>query len=176
MFPEKKVWIAGNFDIPVSEILAQIIETKQTNKEHIMVVECSSFMLYQLQDFSFDYSILLNIARDHLDWHKDWDEYRDSKLNLLKFTKKCGICPLELMEHLSHETRNHTKKLPLEYDLSETQFLGKHNQSNLAAVRLLTENYVVDSHLDLAMYQEKFTEVVKTVSPLDHRLKLLTEK
>jgi len=128
-----------------------------------------------LDIFSFDYSILLNIARDHLDWHKDWDEYRDSKLNLLKYTTKCGIAPEELLGHLDDSTRKHTKYLPLEFDLTGTQFLGKHNQSNLAAVRLLIENYVLDTHLDLPSYQKLFDDVLKTVSPLDHRLKLLRE-
>ena len=26
-----------------------------------------------------DSTVLLNIARDHLDWHKDFDEYQESK-------------------------------------------------------------------------------------------------
>jgi UDP-N-acetylmuramoylalanine-D-glutamate ligase len=45
-------------------------------------------MLYGLRDFWFDYSILLNIARDHLDWHKDFDEYQESKLTLLRRTRR----------------------------------------------------------------------------------------
>jgi UDP-N-acetylmuramoylalanine--D-glutamate ligase len=73
--------------------LAQIIEKNQQNKGHIFVVECSSFMLYGLRDFVFDYGILLNIAKDHLDWHKDFDEYQESKLTLLRRTSKAFFVP-----------------------------------------------------------------------------------
>lgn len=93
MFPEKNVWITGNFDISVSEILAQIVDQNLQEQEHIFVVECSSFMLYGLRDFSFDYSILLNIAKDHLDWHKDFDEYQESKLTLLRRTSEAFFVP-----------------------------------------------------------------------------------
>jgi UDP-N-acetylmuramoylalanine--D-glutamate ligase len=93
MFPQKNVWITGNFDVSVSETLAQIIEQNKQSEEYIFVVECSSFMLYGLRDFVFDYSILLNIAKDHLDWHKDFDEYQESKLTLLRRTKDAFFVP-----------------------------------------------------------------------------------
>ena len=68
-FPDTHVWITWNFDVPVSEVLTTIIKNKRFHHQHIFVVECSSFMLYGLESFSFDYGVLLNIARDHLDWH-----------------------------------------------------------------------------------------------------------
>jgi len=71
----------------LSEVLSEIIEKKLLNQEHIFVIEASSFMLYKLENFVFDYSILLNIAVDHLDWHKDLEEYRDSKINILRNVK-----------------------------------------------------------------------------------------
>lgn len=173
MFPEKKVWITWNFDVPVSEVLAQIIEQNQTDAEHILVVECSSFMLYHLHNFEFDYSIVLNIAKDHLDWHKDWDEYRDSKLNLLRCTTSCWVAPQELFAYIDTSIHHRIKVLPNHFDLSKTNFLGKHNMGNLAAVQLLVDAYVADMHLDSVVYWSAFDKALKTIQPLDHRLKLL---
>ena len=141
MFPEKNVWITGNFDVPVSETLAQIIEQKKQAEEHNFVVECSSFMLYGLRDFVFDYSILLNIARDHLDWHKDFDEYQESKLTLLRRTKDAFFVPASSWEVLDDSLKNCGIKVEESFDLSKTKFLGKHNEINLSVIQALVLCY-----------------------------------
>jgi UDP-N-acetylmuramoylalanine-D-glutamate ligase len=57
-------------------------------------------MLYGLENFVFDYGLLLNIARDHLDRHKDWEEYRESKFNLLKATRTACIVSHRMYQQL----------------------------------------------------------------------------
>lgn len=171
LLPKTNVWITGNFDIPVSEILATIIENKQLDQEHIFVVECSSFMLYGLQNFVFDYGLFLNIATDHLDWHRDRDEYIASKFNLLKNTAKKALTSQHLYDQLDLQTQQHTKVFTPIFDLSKTQFLGSHNQENFAAATMLIQTYF-DDH-ELVLDQEKLGHFVYDVVPLDHRLKLL---
>jgi UDP-N-acetylmuramoylalanine--D-glutamate ligase len=118
MFPQKNVWITGNFDIPVSETLAQIVEQNKQSEDHVFVVECSSFMLYGLRDFVFDYGILLNIARDHLDWHKDFDEYQESKLTLLRRTSGAFFVPENSWNVLDDSLKNRGNKVDENFDLS----------------------------------------------------------
>ena len=62
---------------------------KQKNVK-ILIVECSSQGLHQgrLNSHSFDISILTNITRDHIDYHKNYENYIRSKLLLLKMTTK----------------------------------------------------------------------------------------
>lgn len=170
LFPNRHVWITWNFDIPISEILATIIENNQLHEPHIFVVECSSFMLYGLENFTFDFGLLLNIARDHLDWHKDWEEYRESKFNLLKASRTC-IVSHRLYEELDLQTQTRSKFFYPVFDLSKTQFLGSHNQENFAAVALALETYYTQH--DLPFDSKRFYEILATIPPLDHRLKLL---
>lgn len=175
MFPEKNVWITGNFDVPVSESLAQIIEQNKQSEEHIFVVECSSFMLHNLRDFAFDYSILLNIARDHLDWHKDFDEYQESKLTLLRRTSKAFFVPASSWSLLDDLLSNRGTKVMETFDLSPTKFLGAHNQINLATVQELVLCYCNDCWWDPKVAQSRFIEIIAWIHPLPHRLGLIRE-
>ena len=49
------------------------------------IVELSSFQLHYSSNLKINYGIFLNFHSDHLDWHKDVEEYRKSKLKLLTF-------------------------------------------------------------------------------------------
>jgi UDP-N-acetylmuramoylalanine-D-glutamate ligase len=46
-FGKKKVYLSGNFDIPFSATVLDILKTKE--KKGIIVVEISSFMAYALK-------------------------------------------------------------------------------------------------------------------------------
>ncbi len=175
MFPEKNVRITWNFDVPVSESLAQIIEQNKQEEEHIFVVECSSFMLYGLRDFHFDYSILLNIARDHLDWHKDFDEYQESKLTLLRRTKDAFFVPASSRSLLDELLAPRWTKVEENFDLGPTKFVWFHNKINLSVVESLVLHYCKASGRDPQIAQARFIEVVSWVQPLPHRLGLLRE-
>jgi len=171
LLPDKKVWITWNFEISLSDILSEIIENNDLNKEHIFIVETSSFMLYKLEDLIFDYGILLNIAIDHLDWHKDWEEYRDSKLMLLRNIKYRWITSDQVFQYLDDGTKLHTKIYDWIFDLSKTNFLWKHNQENISAVCILSSLYFENKWLD--RNQWLFESVLNDIKPLAHRLSLM---
>lgn len=50
-------------------------------------------MSYHLEKFYATNTILTNLHTDHLDWHRDIDEYYHAKLNLLARTKEVIIYP-----------------------------------------------------------------------------------
>lgn len=175
MFLQKNIWITGNFDVPISEVLAQIIEQKKQSEDHIFVVECSSFMLYGLHDFVFDYSILLNIAKDHLDWHKDFEEYQESKLKLLRHTNKSFFVPVSSWSLLDDVLSKRWTKVDESFDLSPTKFLGVHNKINLSTIQALILNYCQNNGLDTQICQSEFFQALAWVTPLPHRLGLLRE-
>lgn len=173
LFPEKKVRITGNFDIPVSEVLATIIENKIESHSHIFVVECSSFMLCWLKNFIFDYSILLNIAKDHLDRHQDFEDYKNSKLALLYCTQKKSFVPESSRYLVDNFLSQHTKKVTEDFDISSTYFIGSHNIINLSTIRDLIFQYCLDLCLDMSIIKSKFFKIISSVKPLPHRLSLL---
>ncbi len=68
--------ICGNFGVPFSDL-----EIQSNTK---LVIEISSFQLSKIDKLKFDQAILLNISKDHLEWHGTMRDYIDSKLNIFK--------------------------------------------------------------------------------------------
>lgn len=128
-FGKKSVYLSGNFDIPFSATVLDILEKKE--KKGIIVIEISSFMSHWLgggmagwrdsrvagkrklpansttlpihhasnpPHFHSDYTIFTNLKSDHLNWHRDLQEYLDAKMNLVKHTKKKSILNEEVLE------------------------------------------------------------------------------
>ena len=52
--------------------------------EDILVVEVSSFQLQNIDRFRAHVALALNIAPDHFDWHRNFDEYRRAKMRLVE--------------------------------------------------------------------------------------------
>ena len=50
-----------------------------------IVIELSSFQLYYLNNLNLHIGIILNIYQDHLDWHKNFHEYIESKKRIKQF-------------------------------------------------------------------------------------------
>jgi UDP-N-acetylmuramoylalanine--D-glutamate ligase len=50
----------------------------------ILVAELSSFQLRFAPSLAVDVGVVNNVAPDHLDWHGDWDAYRDAKAGLFR--------------------------------------------------------------------------------------------
>ena len=52
-----------------------------------VIIELSSYQLYYLNNLDLNIGIILNIYQDHLDWHKNFSEYLDSKKRIKDFIK-----------------------------------------------------------------------------------------
>jgi UDP-N-acetylmuramoylalanine--D-glutamate ligase len=46
------------------------------------VLEISSFQLMRVDKFHPYIAVLTNISRDHLNWHRDFEEYRQAKMRI----------------------------------------------------------------------------------------------
>ena len=74
----KKVWLGGNIGTPLLPLIDQIQETDYA------VVELSSFQLMDMHQ-SPHVAVVTNLAPNHLDVHKDMEEYIQAKVNLFRF-------------------------------------------------------------------------------------------
>ena len=72
----KRVWLGGNIG---KALLPEIEEVKE---DDAAVVELSSFQLISMRQ-SPDVAVITNVAPNHLDVHRDMQEYIDSKKNLI---------------------------------------------------------------------------------------------
>ncbi|MFA9397913.1 MAG: UDP-N-acetylmuramoyl-L-alanine--D-glutamate ligase, partial [Clostridiaceae bacterium] len=76
-----KTYVGGNIGMP---LFSNIEDIKEEDK---IVLELSSFQLMTISD-SVDVAIVTNLSPNHLDIHKDMDEYIDSKKNIYRFQTK----------------------------------------------------------------------------------------
>ena len=74
----KTVWLGGNIGTPLLPLVRQMKETD------FAVVELSSFQLMDMTR-SPRIAVVTNLAPNHLDVHKDMEEYVDAKKNIFRF-------------------------------------------------------------------------------------------
>lgn len=79
-----KCFLGGNIGTP---LFTRIAEMKP---EDIVVLELSSFQLMNM-DVSTDIAVVTNISPNHLNVHKDYQEYIDSKANIFTHQNENGI-------------------------------------------------------------------------------------
>jgi len=73
----RNVLAGGNLGEPALDLLSQ-------DPPDVYVLELSSFQLHRTQNLPAQVAVLLNISPDHLDWHTDEDEYRQSKYRVFR--------------------------------------------------------------------------------------------
>lgn len=84
-----KTWVGGNIGTPLFTKIEEI------DKEDRVVLELSSFQLMTI-DVSPEVALITNLSPNHLDMHKDLEEYIDSKKNIYKYQDKNDLLVLNL--------------------------------------------------------------------------------
>lgn len=79
-----KTWVGGNIGTP---LFAEIEEIKESD---MVVLELSSFQLMTMKE-EIDVAVCTNLAPNHLDMHKDMQEYIDAKKNIFLYQDKDDI-------------------------------------------------------------------------------------
>ncbi len=83
---------AGNLTTPDAVGLAQAIGGLQNDGYQHLAMEASSHGLHQsrLAGFAVDIAIFTNLSQDHLDYHQDFESYRQAKYLLFSDNLKAG--------------------------------------------------------------------------------------
>jgi UDP-N-acetylmuramoylalanine--D-glutamate ligase len=74
----------GNLGEPALDLLLG-------DEPDVYVVELSSFQLQRTKRLPADVAVLLNVSPDHLDWHSDENEYRQSKYRIFREAKSAVV-------------------------------------------------------------------------------------
>lgn len=149
-----------------------------------LVIEISSFQLETLKSLHPDVAMVLNVTPDHLDRYNGFEDYRNTKLNLLRLLKKDGfgvvgkgvveesdgICcdlktfAVEGTEDISYDGK-YVSKGDLRLDISGIKLTGHHNVENIMAALLGVGKWVRDPL--------KMRKTLEDFKPLAHRTALV---
>ena len=173
------VFLGGNIGVPL------FTKIKDMTKDDIVVLELSSFQLMNMR-VSPSISVITNISPNHLDYHKDYQEYIDAKTCIYKNSN--GILVLnkdnEITSNLTstREIRYFSRYQKTNYfyvsnsniyykdkliiNTKDLHIRGVHNYENICAC--LTA--IIDL-IDL----DKSIEVIKKFIGVEHRIEFVRE-
>ena len=77
-------WLGGNIGHPL------LVETGEMKENDWVILELSSFQLHTMRK-SPEIAVITNISPNHLDVHKDYEEYIDAKKNIMLYQKEGNI-------------------------------------------------------------------------------------
>ena len=181
-------FLGGNIGTPLFTRLPEI------KPDDIVVLELSSFQLMNMH-VSPDIAVITNITPNHLNIHKDYEEYIESKKNIFKYQNENGIL---ILNYDNDITRNCSKeangkviffsskeKLDNGFivdenvvkecedkvrkhilNTDEVILRGNHNFQNIATALAATKT-LVDT--DIAV------QAIKEFKPVEHRIEFVRE-
>lgn len=97
-----RVHLGGNIGKPL------LPEIEDINVDDIVAVELSSFQLISMKS-SPDVSVVTNLQENHLDIHKDMQEYIDSKKNIIKYQNENQKAVLNKDNEITYSFKDETK-------------------------------------------------------------------
>jgi UDP-N-acetylmuramoylalanine--D-glutamate ligase len=178
----KKVWLVGNIGISAIGVLPQIMP------EDIVVFEMSSFQLWDVKR-SPHTAVVLQIEPDHLNVHRDMNDYVQAKANIRKFQAPGEKC-------VYHPTNAYSRQIALsigaegaiKYDSPDDggvyvddgnfcqgeqiicstdvlQLIGRHNIENACAAITVAKLYDISS--------DSIEQGLREFKGLPHRLELI---
>jgi UDP-N-acetylmuramoylalanine--D-glutamate ligase len=108
-----KTWVGGNIGTP---LFAQIEDIKETDK---VVLELSSFQTMTMT-VSTQVAVVTNLSPNHLDMHKDMEEYVDAKKNIFKYQDSQGVLVLNRDNEITNSMVDEAKGNVLQFSVKMT--------------------------------------------------------
>ena len=177
----KQVWLGGNIGTPLLPLV------RQMQKEDFAVVELSSFQLMDMTR-SPARAVVTNLAPNHLDVHKDMDEYVEAKKNIFAFQDEAGLLVLNHDNAITDEFTGNGKTVKFSrqgeahvcqkgdiiirggeevLDTKDILLPGVHNIENYMAAIAAVEGLVSD---------DTIRSVAKNFGGVEHRIELVRIK
>ena len=181
-------YLGGNIGIPLFTKLGEI------TKESILVLELSSFQLMEMT-VSPNISVITNITPNHLNIHKDYNEYIEAKKNIFKYQNENDYLILNYDNEITRNCKKEANSKVIYFsskeklddgfiidnkvikecedgirkhilDTKDVMLRGEHNFANITAALVATKSLVEQ---DLAI------EAVKEFKAVEHRLEFVRE-
>ena len=169
-YVDEKIRDINNTTPDIYDIYELLLECKDLGCEYV-AMEVSSHALdkKRVGGLLFDYAIFTNLTQDHLDYHKDFDDYALAKQKLFKMIKSNGYAVINadddykdyFMVHSNNITygfnnsdyqitnanitsESSTFVLKNKEETYESKLLGKHNIYNLTCMIIILKLIGID--------------------------------
>ena len=124
----------------------ELIEDSYNSGYKFLVLEASSQGLKEgrLYGVKFDFAIFTNLTHDHLDYHKDMNDYLNSKLLLFKALKPNGIGIVNIDDKYS---KYFTTKNTITYGFNESDYIiSNYQEGSFILNNQKIENNIIGIH------------------------------
>lgn len=175
-------WLGGNIGNPL------LTQTKDMKPSDIVVLELSSFQLHTMKK-SPHIAVMTNITPNHLDMHKDYQEYIDAKKNIMKYQGEDDILIVNSSNEVTNDIGKSAKGKLLKFSSKKDADISLKNDTifykgkeilktsdiNLPGMHNV-ENYMaaIGAVCDMVT-QNSIISVAKTFGGVAHRIELVRE-
>ena len=183
-----KCYLGGNIGNPLFTKLSEI------RPQDYVVLELSSFQLLDIEK-SPKIAIITNISPNHLDIHKDYQEYIEAKENIFKYQNENDLLVLNYDNQITKDFGRYTKSKVVYFsskqkidngfivdngvikevesglrrhiiNTKDIKLKGMHNYENICAALAATKNIVT---------QEAQIRAIKNFTGVSHRIEFVKE-
>ena len=179
-----KTWVGGNIGTP---LFSHIEDIKEDDR---VVLELSSFQLMTMTE-EVDVAICTNLAPNHLDMHKDMQEYIDAKKNIFLYQNSNGLLVVNRENEVTHEFKKEAKGIVKEFSSKREIIDGAYYKDGILYVERKevckkddivikgihnVENYLaafIATKDDVSV--ETMKRVAETFAGVEHRCELVRE-
>lgn len=177
-----KTWLGGNIGNPL------LTETENINENDWVILELSSFQLHTMKK-SPKIAVITNISPNHLDMHKDYQEYIDAKKNIMLYQDKNSKLIVNASNSVTAEIGNEAKGALMSFSSKENADItlcenyicvnGK-KVLNIADIKIMgmhnVENYMAAIGAVWGLVDEEtIIDIAKTFGGVEHRIELVRE-
>ncbi len=163
------VLLGGNIGKPVLNL--------KIKKNLFLVIEASSFQLSHSKFIHPNYSILLNITNDHLDWHGSMQKYLQSKLKIFHLQKKKDFALInENLKNIFRKKNYLSKLLLLKFKDYKKIKLKINNKYLRSSANDENMNFVYTLAKKLKISDKSFIKSMNSFKGLPHRYEIFLKK
>lgn len=177
-----KTWLGGNIGNPL------LCDVSKMEESDYVILELSSFQLHTMKK-SPHIAVITNITPNHLDMHKDYQEYIEAKKNIMYYQNENDILVVnkenEITDEIGNgakcEVRRFSSKQDSLISIKENVICYKDEKVlNVSDIKLPgahnVENYMsaIGAVYDLVS-KEAIVSVAKSFGGVEHRIELVRE-
>lgn len=177
----EKVVVAGNIGIPLCDVVNDI------DKNTKLVIEISDHQLLNVENFKTNISVLTNIVPTHLDYHENFESYKETKKKIFNnhvnsdiaiINNKCEhsldiISNIKSSKIFTNNEENYITDKGIYIDgqlvinLSDIKVKGRHNYENVMQCLVVLKS--------MGISDNSIKKFLKNFNGVEHRIEFVRE-